>query len=31
MNALEDKNATQASLLESLKARIEKAKGDGNS
>lgn len=31
MNALEDKNATQASLLESLKARIEKVKGDGNS
>lgn len=27
MSALEDKNATQASLLESLKARIEKVKG----
>ncbi len=28
MAALEDKNATQASLLESLKARIEKVKGE---
>ncbi len=27
MSALEDKNATQASLLESMKARIEKVKG----